>query len=183
MGSSASRPRWLCPGTRATAADTQQRGVGLLALPFIPFRSRMGVKMKFWGDRFSLSASVKTAARTGSPERAGKPSKVNLLFISRLGHGQYLLSEEPFEILNKQHDAWAQESRAGFWCRNGEIKLSFYLWTDIILNKGDGGYQSLCSFPGGRAIRNVGGEGSAGRTEIRTKKELAQALEPVTREI
>lgn len=41
----------------------------------------------------------------GNPERRGKPSEVDLLFISRLGHGQCLLSEELFEILNKEQNA------------------------------------------------------------------------------
>lgn len=54
----------------------------------------------------SLPAPVcRTATRTDNPEIEGKPSKLNLLFISRLGHGQRMLSEEPFEILNKQHNA------------------------------------------------------------------------------
>lgn len=44
----------------------------------------------------------------------------------------------------------------------------------------------LCSFPGGQTIRNVGGwgvGGQLGKTEIRTKKELPQAPEPVTGKI
>lgn len=100
-----------------------------------------------WDLRGSLltPSPVRTATRTGSPEIEEKPSEVNLLFISRLGHGQCMLSEEPFEILNKQHNAWVQESRAGLWSRDEEMELSFYLWRVIVLNKGEGGMPAALS--------------------------------------
>lgn len=41
----------------------------------------------------------------GNPEIEGKPSEVDLLLISRLGHGQCLLLEELYEILNKEQNA------------------------------------------------------------------------------
>lgn len=57
MSSSASHPQWLCPRKRAAIAETQQRGVGLLALPLIVFRLRMGVKMEFEGIALCLLLS------------------------------------------------------------------------------------------------------------------------------
>lgn len=63
------------------------------------------------------------------------------------------------------------------------MEVSSYFWRDIILNKGEGDVEPLCSFPGERTIRNGpggAGGGTAGSTEVRTKKELPPALEPVT---
>lgn len=58
-----------------------------------------------WNLRGSLLSACpcQDSRKDGATLREkGKTSEADFLFISRLGHGQCLLSEELFEILNKK---------------------------------------------------------------------------------
>lgn len=101
MSSSASHPPSLCPRTQAAIADTQQRGLGLLALSLIIFRSKMGVKMEFEGiaslclplsgqpqgratlrERGSLQKSISFSFQGWAPASVGFPRSC-LKFLTR----------------------------------------------------------------------------------------------------
>lgn len=81
MSSSASHPPRLCPRTQAAIADTQQRGLGLLALSLIVFRSKMGVKMEFEGiASLCLPLSGQPQGRATLRERGSLQKSISFSF-------------------------------------------------------------------------------------------------------
>lgn len=87
----------------------------------------MGVKTELEGLASLWAGPAQGGRKDGAtPTGRGKPSEADFLFISRLGHGQGLLSEELFEILNKKRMPESRNPGQPCEVAAGGMELSFY---------------------------------------------------------